>query len=169
MRMLSAFQHTYREVAARHTCILIDGQSYFHAIGRHGLLDNALFHDGIHPSLRGQIALAQVVLQALQKRRAFGWPHDSPAPVIDPASVVKRFGLTPEVWRRICLWGIMFYDLTSGARYDSRHRVQMKVAFATAADRIKSGEAPESVGLPNVGVPASVPVVTMPDSDRSSR
>jgi hypothetical protein len=169
MRMLSAFQHTYHEVAARHDCILIDGQSYFHTIGRHGLLDDTLFQDGFHPSLRGQIALAQVVLQALQKRRAFGWPHDSPAPVIDPASCVKHFGLTPEVWRRVCLWGIMFYDLTTGARYDSSHRLQMKLALATAAVRIKAGEPPESVGLPNVGVPEPVPDVPMPDSDRSSR
>jgi lysophospholipase L1-like esterase len=169
MRMLSAFQHTYREVAARHDSILIDGQSYFHAIGRHGLLDDALFHDGIHPSLRGQIALAQAILQALQKRRAFGWPLESPAVVIDPASCAKRFGLTTDVWRRICLWGIMFYDRTSGARYDSSHRLDMKGAFASAAVRIKSGEAPESVGLPNVGVPEPVPDVPMPDSDRSSR
>jgi hypothetical protein len=169
MRMLSEFQHTYHEVAARHDCILIDGQSHFHTIGRHGLLDDALFQDGFHPSLRGQIALAQAVLHALQKRRAFGWPHDSPAPVIDPASCVKHFGLTPEVWRRVCLWGIMFYDLTTGARYDSSHRLQMKLALATAAVRIKAGEAPESVGLPNVGVPEPVPDVPMPDSDRSSR
>ena len=169
MRMLSTFQHAYHEVAARHDSILIDGQSYFHTIGRHGLLDDNLFHDGMHPSLRGQIALAQAILQALQKRRAFGWPLDSPAPVIDPASVVKHFGLTPEVWRRICLWGIMFYDLTTGVRYDSSHRLQMKVTLATAAVRIKAGEAPESVGLPNVGVPEPVPDVPMPDSDRSTR
>jgi hypothetical protein len=45
----------------------------------------------------------------------------------------------------------------------------MKLALATAAVRIKAGEAPESVGLPNVGVPEPVPDVPMPDSDRSSR
>src|SRR5262249_18060997 len=33
-----AFQEAYREVAARHACILIDAQAYFHVIGRHGLL-----------------------------------------------------------------------------------------------------------------------------------
>ena len=57
MRCPTAFQEAYNDVAARHGCILIDGQAYFHAIGRHGLLDEHLFHDGIHPSLRGQIAL----------------------------------------------------------------------------------------------------------------
>ncbi len=169
MRMPSDFQRTYHEVAARHACILIDGQSYFHAIGRHGLLDDALFHDSMHPSLRGQIALAQAILQALQVRRACGWPRDLPAPVIDPARCARHFGLTPDVWKRICLWGIMFYDLTTWARYDPTNRLEKKVAFATAANRIEAGEAPESVGLPNVGVPAPIPIVPIPGSDGSPR
>ena len=38
----------------------------------------------------------------------------------------------------------------------------MKVVFATAADRIDAGEAPEALGLPNVGVPALVPLVSDP-------
>ena len=62
MRCLTRFQEVYREVASRHDCIYIDGQSYFHAIGRNGLLDDELFQDAMHPSLRGQIALAQAVL-----------------------------------------------------------------------------------------------------------
>jgi hypothetical protein len=169
MRMLSTFQRTYHEVAARHACILIDGQSYFHAIGRHGLLDNMIFHDGIHPSLRGQIALAQAVLQSIEKRRLFGWPHDLAAPVIDPVDCAQHFNLTPDIWRRVCLWGIMFYDLTTGARYDSSRRHQMKDAFATAANRIEAGEPPESVGLPNIGVPEPVPVVNIADSEQSAR
>jgi hypothetical protein len=166
MRLPSAFQHAYREVAARYNCILIDGQSYFHEIGRHGLLDENLFHDAMHPSLRGQIALAQAILQALHEVRAFGWPTDSPAPVIDPARCAGQFGLVPAVWRRICLWGIMFYDATSGARYDSSYRLHKKVVFAAAANRIEAGEAPESVGLPNIGMPAPIPVVARPVSER---
>ena len=94
-RATSAFQNVYREVAARHDCVLIDSQSYFHAIGPHGLLDDSLFQDAMHPSLRGQIALAQAVLQALQARGAFGWPKDGPTPVIDPAECVAHFGLGP--------------------------------------------------------------------------
>src|SRR5262249_37644788 len=83
IRRLPAFQDAYRDVAARHGCILVDGQALFHAVGRHGLLDEHLFHDGMHPSLRGQIALAQGVLHELRARGAFGWPKESPDPVID--------------------------------------------------------------------------------------
>jgi hypothetical protein len=147
-------------VAARHDCIFLDGQSYFHAIARHGLLDDGLFHDGMHPSLRGQIALAQAVLQGLRARGAFGWSKDSPEPVIDPAHCVKHFEVGSAVWRRICLWGIMFYDKTWPMRYDPRGRLEKKMAFAIAAQRIEAGEAPEAVGLPNIGTPESVPAMS---------
>jgi lysophospholipase L1-like esterase len=161
MRCMTAFQEVYRDVAARHHGILIDGQSYFHAIGPRGLLDNHLFHDGMHPSLRGQIALAQAVLHALRDRHAFGWPESSPAPVIDPAPCAARFGMNANAWRYICLWGILFYKLAAPLRYDPEPRVQLQFAFANAADRIEAGDAPESLGLPNVGVPGAVPVVSM--------
>jgi lysophospholipase L1-like esterase len=159
MRCLTPFQMAYRDVAARHGCILVDGQGYFHAIGRRGLLDDHLFHDGIHPSLRGQIALAQAVLHALKSRGAFGWPRDRPAPRIEPAQCAAHFGMGPAAWRYICLWGIMFYDLCYPMRYDPSRRLEMKQVFAQAAERIQAGELPETVGLPNVGVPEPVPVV----------
>ena len=96
MRCPTAFQEVYREVASRHDCIYIDGQSYFHAIGRNGLLDDELFQDAMHPSLRGQIALAQAVINAIRTRRAFGWPIDSPNRVIDPSRCAAQFGLGRE-------------------------------------------------------------------------
>ena len=72
MRCMTPFQDAYREVAARHGCILIDGQAYLHRIGRHGQLNDELFQDMMHPSLRGYIALSQAVLRALESRRALG-------------------------------------------------------------------------------------------------
>ena len=94
MRCLSAFQQVYRDVASRHDCILIDSQSYFHAIGRHGLLDDELFQDAMHPSLRGQIALAQAVLQALRRPASFRLAdRKRRVPVIDPAECAAHFGL----------------------------------------------------------------------------
>ncbi len=164
LRLPSAFQDVYRKVAARHGCILLDAQKYFHCIGRHGLLDDELFHDGMHPSLRGQIALAQAVLQALHARCAFGWAKDARVPTIDPAHVVAHYHLTPPVWRRICLWGILFYDSSYPLRYDPSHRLRMKEVFAKAANEIEAGMAPEAVGLPNIGMPRPVPII--PDLER---
>jgi hypothetical protein len=156
MRCLSAFQQVYHEVASRHECIFIDAQSVFHAIGRHGLLDDELFQDAMHPSLKGQIILAQAVLQALHARRAFGWPAGSPAPVIDPAECAARFGLGPAAWRVICLWGLKFNSLAIPLRYDAGRRRQARDAYAAAADRIAAGAAPESLGMRNIGIPAAV-------------
>jgi len=159
MRCVTAFQDVYRDVAARHGCILIDGQACFHAIGRHGLLDDYLFHDGIHPSLRGQIALAQAILQSLRERRAFGWPKDLPAVLIDPGRCNERFRLDAGAWNYICRWGIMFYDLAAFLRYDPSQRLAKREAFRTGARRISEGVAPEDVGLPNIGIPEPVPSI----------
>jgi tetratricopeptide (TPR) repeat protein len=157
MRCPSAFQQVYRDVADRHGCILVDGQSYFHAIGRHGLLDDELFQDAMHPSLRGQIALAQAVLVALRDRRAFGWTDNSAIPIVDPAECVTRFGIDKSGWHRIALWSKGFNELTSPLRYDATLRLQKRQAGIVAAAKIEAGVDPNSVGLPNVGIPAAVP------------
>jgi lysophospholipase L1-like esterase len=160
MRCLSAFQKVYREVADRHKCILVDGQAYFHAVGNHGLLDEHLFFDGMHPSLRGQIALAQAILHELRARQALGWPASVPAPVIDPQACCRTFKINSSVWEYLCRWGIMFYDLTYPVRYDSSHRIEMKHVFGQANDRIHAGAIPSSVGLVNIGLPEPVPAAT---------
>ena len=150
----------YREVANRYGCILIDGQSFFHAVGRHGLLDENLFHDAMHPSFRGQIALAQAVLHERCARQAFGLPANPPASQIDPLKCARKFKIDRSVWESICLWGVMFYELTSPMRYDRSHRVEMKDAFGEAYNQIHAGLSPESVGLPNIGLPPPVKAAT---------
>jgi hypothetical protein len=163
MRCLSAFHEAYREVAVRHGCILVDGQSYFHAIGRQGMLDEGLFQDAMHPSLRGQIALAQAVLNALRVRRAFGWPKDSPPILIDPAECVSHFGIDVQLWKRLCFWDEWFNGLVAPLRYDPSLRLRKQEASRLARRRIEAGVAPEKVGLPNVGTPAPVPIISTSD------
>src|SRR5262249_52915030 len=126
-----------------------------HAIGRNGLLGDELFQDAMHPSLLGQAALAQSVLQALHARRAFGWPEGEPAPVVDAAECAAQFGLGPAAWRVVCLWGLEFNGLAAPLRYDPSRRIAARDAFARAADRIAAGDSPESLGLPNIGIPAT--------------
>jgi hypothetical protein len=159
MRCLSSFQEAFREVASRHDCILIDGQSYFHAIGRNGLLDDELFQDAMHPSLRGQIALAQAVLHAIQARRACGW-RDSPPPVIDPTACAVHFGLDGSTWEHAARWTGGFYSLVGRLRYDSSERSRRIDEAGLAADQIQAGSPPEAVGLVNVGIPVAVPLVS---------
>jgi hypothetical protein len=161
MRCPTAFQRAYREVAVRHGCILIDGQSYFHAIGRHGLLDDQLFQDAMHPSLRGQIALAQAVLVALHRRRVFGWRPNAPDPVIDPGRCVAHFGIDLSAWEYLSRWGRTFYSLVGRLRYDPSERRRKIDQADAAADRILAGAPPDEVGLANVGVPTPVPVLPL--------
>jgi len=168
MRCLSSFQDAYREVAARHDCIFIDGQSYFHAISPNGLLDGRLFHDGMHPSFRGQIALAQAALRGLWERRAFGWSADAPEPTIDPAEAARAFGVDSGAWSYVCWWGAMFYDLTGPATYDPSRRRVKRQAFIDAAIQIEAGAAPESVGLPNIGNLDPIPLAPYGPANRSA-
>ncbi len=158
MRCLSALQQMYRDVAAGHpSSLLVDGQALFHEVGYHGLLDDHLFHDGMHPSLLGHITLAQGILEALHQRRAFGWPGDGPAPAIDPAECAAHFGLKPKDWKPLSERGYMFYYGTTGLRYDPSHRIAKQSAFKTAAQRIAAGDPPEAVGLANIGIPPGQP------------
>ncbi len=151
IRCLTAFQHAYRNVADRHGCILIDGQQLFHTIGKHGLLDDYLFHDAMHPSVRGQIALAQAILEALHACPSFGWTEGVPLPIIDPAQCAAHFGIDATVWQSLCGRGAMFYYANIPLRYDRSERIAKQRAFSEAAQRIARGESPEAVGLPNIG------------------
>jgi hypothetical protein len=58
----------------------------------------------------------------------------------------------------------MFYDSCSPIRYDPTHPLEKKQAFAVAAERIEAGEAPEAVGLPNIGTPEPVPPVNLDEA-----
>ncbi len=163
MRCLTPFQEAIRTVASLHACVLIDGQSYFHAIGRHGLLDDQLFQDAMHPSLRGQIAIAQAILLALQSRRDLDWRSNAPAPVIDPARCVAHFGIDRDAWKSLCSWEASFNNLVIPLRYEFSAQLAANAAAAAASDRIAAGLAPEAVGLPNIGIPIAVPPVSLSD------
>jgi lysophospholipase L1-like esterase len=167
MRCLSSFQQVYRDVATKQQCILVDGQELFHAIGPHGLIDDHLFHDAMHPSLLGHIALAQAIMDALRARRAFGWPVGAPQQAIDPVRCALHFGLQPKDWKTLCERGGMFYFATSGLRYDRTQRLAKQDAFKAAAQRIAAGVRPEAAGLPNIGASASLSV--RPDLDPRAR
>jgi hypothetical protein len=82
----------YRDVAARHNTILVDGPEILRAKSRHGILDDELFHDAHHPTLASHLNLAQAVLDQLHKRRALGLGGDgAPAPSLDPAECASHF------------------------------------------------------------------------------
>ena len=153
VRCLSVFQQAYRDVAAQHKCALVDGQGLFHAIGPHGLLNDTLFNDMMHPSLRGHIALATAILDALRKRGALGWSPSVPAPTIDAARCAAHFGLSSADWATVCRTSKEIYGLAASLRYDKRQCRAKEKAYEQAMRRIAAGEPPESVGLPNVGVP----------------
>src|SRR5262249_9179396 len=84
MRCKAPLEIAYRRVAEHHarSVILVDGPAVLSAKSLHGILDNHLFLDNVHPTLTGHVALAEAVLSRLKARAAFGWPASAPAPVL---------------------------------------------------------------------------------------
>jgi hypothetical protein len=154
IRLPTVFQDAYREVAARHDCILIDGPEVLRAQAAHGILDDTMFHDAHHPSLRGQAILAEAILRALRARRAFGW-SDGPEPAVEPAECATHFGVDARRWWLVCERSDEFYRNIAVTRHDPRERLAKSRRLARAAAQIAGGMAPEATGYPGLGCAAS--------------
>jgi hypothetical protein len=63
----------------------------------------------------------------------------------------------------MCGWDRWFNGMTAPLRYDPSLRLQKSEAANLAHSQIDAGIAPEKVGIPNIGMPAPVPVVPVPN------
>ncbi len=152
MRCVSSFQDVYRTLAPRYGAVLVDGQAVFHARHACGQLDDALFHDAMHPSLEGHLALAESVLAALKSRGAFGWPAGIPAPALDPSACARHFDLTPAAWKEVCRFAARFYRTTLRIRFDAAERTRKAQRYELAGKRLEGGAEADSLNLAGVGV-----------------
>ncbi len=83
LRCPSDFRAAIRTVAGRHGAVLIDGPELIARLSPDGILDDRFYHDAQHLNLAGTVVLAQEILEALHRRRAFGWPESVPVPRIE--------------------------------------------------------------------------------------
>ena len=89
VRCTTGMAQIYRDVAARHGCILVDGPEVLRRVSRHGILDDELFHDAHHPSLVAHVGLAQAVMDELFRRRAFA-AVEGPPPLRDRSQPARN-------------------------------------------------------------------------------
>lgn len=148
MRCPSDFQQVCRDVAAAQGAALVDGQAVLRTEGARGLLDDSLFNDGMHPSLRGHVALARAVLDRLRADPRLGWPPSSPAPAVDAASCVDHFGLTPPEWCKVGRLTSAIWQKLAYARFDPDERLEWVRRYDEAVRRIGLGATPGAVGIP---------------------
>ena len=158
VRCRSDLAQIYRDVAARHNSILVDGSEILRARSRHEILDDELCHDAHHPSLASHLNLAQAVLDQLHKRRALGLGGEgAPAPIIDPAGCASHFQIDFQVWAGVCVKSGMYFKHSVAARYESTEREAKHLRFAQAAVQIRQRlRLPEQVAIPGVGLPSPV-------------
>jgi tetratricopeptide (TPR) repeat protein len=150
LRCPTVFQDAYREVASRHDVILIDGPAELRAISAHGILDDNLFHDAVHPVLRSYAALSQAILRELRARKALGW-QGGPAPTVDPTECAAHFGLDAAKWAVACERSSEFYRYSAITRYDPFQRMAWANRYGDAGHQIASGTAPDATGVPGLG------------------
>jgi hypothetical protein len=154
LRCPEPFRRSYREVAARHPgVLLVDGPRVLEARSRHGILDDAFFHDAQHPNLRGYNALAEEILNQLCTRRAFGWPADKRVPVVDPDACISHFRIDSARWVDICRREAKFYHSTAYVRYDPKFRNQRAAAYTRATEALQAGWDPADAGIPGWPLP----------------
>ncbi len=149
MRCTTSLEDAYRVAAERSShAILIDGPAVLRARSLHGILDDVWFHDNVHPTLRGHVALAEAVLGHLKVHRALDWPESLVAPVLDSARCAVEFGLDPRAWATVCDRTVNQLNLIALVPFDPAERIRLRDRYAIAADRIRAGTRPEDAGIP---------------------
>ncbi len=154
LRCVSTLEESHRAVALRHgdQAILIDGPRLFRAAGTRGVIDQSLVHDLVHPTLKGQTILARAILDELKRRRAWGWPDDTPVDGLEPWRIEREFGIDGAVWATVCRRVAAQYEMIEFLTVDPLERNAWRDRFLAAAARLKEGAFPRDLGLPGVGV-----------------
>jgi hypothetical protein len=150
LRCVSALEAAYRDVAKRHgaNVVLVDGPGVLRRRSRHGILDGELFHDAVHPTLAGHVALAGAVLGELKARGALGWPDATPAPALDPKRCGAQFGLDRAAWALVCQRAAAQYEMLSFLTVDPLERMQRRDHWLERAKQIRGGVPLESLVIP---------------------
>ena len=150
MRCTTALESAHRSVARRHQSglVLVDGPAVLRARSRHGVLDNCLFHDNVHPNLKAYLALAEAMLASLKAQGAFGWPASTPVPVLDPDRCAAQFGIDSHAWVVVCKRSAAHCSQLASLSIDPTEQVNRRIAYKLAAERIEAGTLPESAGIP---------------------
>ena len=156
LRCIAPLENAYRAVAQRRSqaVMLVDGPAVLRAKSRHGILDDNMFHDNVHPNLAGHVAIAQAVLGGLKARGAFGWPASTPAPVLDLGRIAEEFGIDSAVWATICERAAAACGWLEFLTVDPAERMRWRARYAAAARKIRAGTRPEDTSIPGVGIGA---------------
>jgi hypothetical protein len=158
IRCPEPLRRAFREMASRRPeVILVDGPKVLEAKSRHGILDDQFFHDAQHPNLRGYAALAEDLLKQLGARRAFGWPAETPIPVVDVEGCLRHFHLDAARWEESCGRSRAFFHATAYIRFSPKLRKEREAAYTRAELALREGRRPgeaEIPGWPLIAPPA---------------
>jgi len=152
LRCVTPLETAYRTVAQRHgpSVLLVDGPVVLRTRSRHGILDDDLFHDPVHPTLTAHGALAQAVLAGLKARGAFGWPEATPVPTLDPKRCAARYGIDATAWALVCQRSAAQYDMLAFLTVDPQERMDRRDRLLDIARQIRAGVPLQSLAIPGI-------------------
>ena len=107
------------------------------AKSQHGILDKHLFHDNVHPTLVGHVALAEAVLGRLQGPGCIWLAGIDAGPRLDPQRCADEFGIDAAAWATVCERTAAFYGRLAFLAVDPAERCNG--AIVTQWRRAKSG------------------------------
>lgn len=146
------FADTCRDVAAKYDVPLLDARDILRPLAPHGILNDHLFHDVLHPSLAAHLAIADAVISELRRRSlpvpAQQWPADLRP---DPGRLADYLQLTPELWARVCDQVAKAQLGVPPPHFDAQRRQDRARLYSRAAARLRAEADSKSISVPGIG------------------
>lgn len=147
VRMQTPYRQAIIDVAEQYGIVTIDAAAHLRSQTPNGILDESVFLDDVHPSLRGISILSHAAAQALAPY--YEEHFDLATTELKQVSVVEMIssmGLTGDELAKSYSRLAAGLDLRQRLRFDDRLKIQEAERFREIADRLTSGEiTPEEV------------------------
>jgi hypothetical protein len=144
-RALSAQRDIMAEVARAHGIIFIDGARVLEGGLTSGLLDESLFHDIHHPSLKGYNAIAQEVVRRVSIAEIVGVPQTDVQPLSEN-DIVTSFGFSRSYLFDVFISRVEWLSRVTDVAFDPGERLQLLVRNLDAAEAIDARRAQRIFG-----------------------
>jgi hypothetical protein len=144
-RALTAQRDIMAEVARAHGILFIDAASLLEEGAASGLLDESLFHDIHHPSLKGYNAIAQEVARRISIAEIVGMPRTEVQPPSEN-DIVTTFQFSRSDLFDVFISRVEWLARVTDVSFDPGERLQLLVRNLDAAEAIDSRRAQRVLG-----------------------
>lgn len=141
VRTISSYCDMIREVASSHSITLIESANVLRPHTAHGLLDESMFHDNVHPTLLAFYLLGHEAAERIRDHQELSRPFGTPQTITTPAfhEAVQELGLTAEQMALAYRRTAHGLDRLSMLCFDAGWRERRSQDYARLAERMSNG------------------------------